>query len=131
MEHLELIRRETGFILSNETESWTLKRDIGFSPVQTLVSAVAGCGGYVYESLLDKSRLPVRVLAVSLDYQTNQETSNHYVTQIDLVYHLEAEPHLHERVTRLLEMIHKHCPVMASLNPEIIVTQRIAWKAAV
>lgn len=122
---LELIKSEAGIELVKDSGNWILKKDLGFSPVQTMVATVGACGAYVYQSILERSRIEHNFVKATIDYQTNEATSVHFVTGIVIHYYLEVSPDAQSRALTAAKLIPNHCPVMQSLNPDIKIEEEV------
>lgn len=124
---MELIVKEHGIELVHENGNWILKKEYGFSPVQTLVASVAACGGYVFEGILTRSSIPHRLDTVQVSYEVNETKTVKSVSKISIEYYLEAEDDYKDRIERIVKLVHKGCPVMQSLNSDIVVTETIIY----
>lgn len=126
-EKLLLVQGQQGMELPREGENWVLLKDLGYSPVQSLVAAVGSCGAYVYQSILEKSRIPYRFDRVEINYVRDEERESEPVKEITLVFFVEVEESKQGRAERGLGMVSKYCPVMQSIDPTIVVTEKVVF----
>lgn len=126
-EKLLLVQGEKGMELPRDGENWVILKDLGYSPVQSLVAAVGSCGAYVYQSILEKSRIPYRFDKVEIDYVRDEEKETEPVKEITLVFFVEVEESKQGRAERGLAMVSKYCPVMQSIDPNIVVTEKVVF----
>lgn len=121
---MTLVQGEKGIELPVESGNWVLLREEGYSPVQTMVAAVGACGAYVYQSVLESSRIPNTFDHVEITYERDEEIQSQPVKKIELYFYLTVEEDKRERAERGLKLIAKHCPVIQSLNPNIKVIEK-------
>lgn len=127
MEKLELIEDENGLELVHRNGNWVLKKEVGFSPVQTMVASVAACSTYVYQSVLENSNIAYQLHGVEFDYETASEGTVHPVTKINIQFKVTIDEGARERATRGLKLIAKHCPVIQSLADSIVVEEILVF----
>lgn len=123
MDKIELVQGEKGMELPVETGNWIILRDGGYSPVQSMVAAVGACGAYVYQSILESSRIDYTFSKVEINYERDTEVKSEPVKSIAINFYLTVDEEKQGRAERSLKLIAKHCPVMQSLDPKIIVTE--------
>lgn len=104
-----------------------LLKEEGYSPIQMLVASVAGCGAYVYQSILNKSNISYTFKAVSVKYTRNQENKSKPIESIDMTFEVKVADEDQERARRALKLISKNCPVIQSLDPTISVSETIKF----
>lgn len=68
VETLTIHQGSDKFEMTTPTGNWVLAREKGYSPVQMLVSAVAACGGYVYASVLENSKITAEIEKIEVSY---------------------------------------------------------------
>lgn len=125
IETLTIFQGEDKFELPTSTQPWVLARDKGYSPVQMLVSAVAACGGYVYQSVLENSKISYEFKKVEASYTRDQEKKAEPIKTIELIFYLAVEQSDQERASRCLKLVSPNCPVIQSLDPQITVTETV------
>ena len=124
---MELVFGNDGIELVRENGNWNLKRDIGFSPVQALVASVAACGMYVFDGILSKSGIEHEFSNTTVSYEVDEMVRVKPVRLITIVYRMRVQESDKQRVERIVHLVSKSCPVMASLNPSIIVKEEVEY----
>lgn len=114
-------------LLEKEDLKWILKKDLGYSPVQMLVSAAAACGGYVLASILNKSKIPFVLDRVEVEYERDETRRASPVSELELTFYLQAESSYQERIKRCLKLVTPNCPVIQSLDPNIEITESLVF----
>lgn len=127
MEKLTINVKETSHTLPIENGSWILKREEGYSPVQMFVAAVASCGGYVYASVLQNSNIPHEIEKIEVNYLRDEKRKTNPVSAIDLVIHAKIDTAFHEKAERCVKLISPNCPVIQSIDPQIVVTESVLF----
>lgn len=127
VETITLIQGNDKIELPREDGNWVLAREVGYSPVQMLVSAVAACGGYVYQSVLDNSHIPYTFEKIEVSYTRNEERQAQPVQSIAITFFVEISDELHEKAERCVKLVSKNCPVIQSLDPAIEVTEKVKF----
>ncbi|MGX6962110.1 OsmC family protein [Vagococcus xieshaowenii] len=105
--------------------NWVLLREEGYSPVQSLVAATGACGAYVYQSVLENSKIPYTFHKVTINYERDMEHAPNPISSISMTFHVTIEEDLQDRATRALRLVSKHCPVIQSLNPTITIEELV------
>lgn len=96
--------------------------DIGVKPPETMLISLAACSLYDVVEILQKQRLSLRTLAVSVRGE-QAEASPWAFTRIHLRFTAAAEGLRPEQLDRAIDLsLNKYCSVRASLAPEIEVT---------
>ena len=127
-DRIELVQGQTGIELPLAAGNWVMLREEGYSPVQSLVAAVGACGAYVYQSVLEKSRIPFTFERATADYSRDVEKATEPVKSISLTFYVSVAPELQERAERALKLVSKNCPVIQSLNPAIEVVEHVVFQ---
>ncbi|MEG0254631.1 MAG: OsmC family protein [Vagococcus sp.] len=124
---IELVQGEKGMELPVETGNWIILREGGYSPVQSMVGAVGACGAYVYQSILDSSRIDYTFSKVEINYERDSTIKSEPVKSIEINFYLSVDEKNQGRAERSLKLIGKHCPVMQSLDPKISVVEKATF----
>jgi putative redox protein len=94
----------------------------GPSPVDTLLSALAGCTGVDVVDILAKRRTPVQALSVDVEGERFAGVPGR-VTKIHLAYHLVGADIERQHAERAIELaVTKYCSVRDSLDPNMPIT---------
>ena len=126
-ETLELVQGTKGMELPLAQGNWVLLREEGYSPVQSLVASTGACGAYVYQSVLENSKIPYTFHKVTMTYERDMEQAPNPISAISMTFHVSVEESLQERATRALRLVSKHCPVIQSLNPTIDIEELVEF----
>ena len=126
-ETLELVQGTKGMELPVAQGNWVLLREEGYSPVQSLIASTGACGAYVYQSVLENSKIPYTFHKVTITYERDMENAPNPITEINMTFHVTIDDSLRERATRALKLVAKHCPVIQSLNPAIKVVELVEF----
>ncbi|APB31760.1 OsmC family protein [Vagococcus teuberi] len=124
---IKLIQGKNGIELPFESGNWVLLKEEGYSPIQMLLASVAGCGAYVYQSILNKSNISYTFKTVSVKYTRNQEKQSKPIESIDMTFEVKVADEDQERARRALKLISKNCPVIQSLDSAISVSETIKF----
>jgi uncharacterized OsmC-like protein len=124
---MELISGEKGFELVHQSGNWILKKEIGFSPVELLVASIGACGAYVYEKILTNSHIDFTIENVQISYERTEEKPAKPLSQVSILFTLQVAQEAQGKAERALKLISKNCPVMQSLDPEIVVTETVSF----
>lgn len=109
--------------LTGSQEDWTLKRDKGYSPVQSLVAAAAACGAYVYQEVLENSKVAFEFEKVIASYTRVTEDRVGPIDSISLTFYLKVTEDQQDKAIRCLKLVSRNCPVIQSLDPKIKVIE--------
>ncbi len=123
VETLTLIQGADKFELPTEQGNWVLVRGQGYSPVQMIVSAVAACGGYVYQSVLENSHVTFTFEKIEVDYTRDSARRAEPLDSIQLRFYVQVPEEQHEKAIRCLRLVSPNCPVIQSLDPTIKVEE--------
>jgi uncharacterized OsmC-like protein len=124
---MELISGEKGFELVHQSGNWILKKEIGFSPVELLVASIGACGAYVYEKILTNSHIDFTIENVQISYERTEEKPAKPLSQVSILFSLRVAEEAQGKAERALKLISKNCPVIQSLDPEIVVTETVSF----
>lgn len=124
---MELISSEKGIELVHKNGNWLLKREIGFSPVEMLVASIAACGAYVYERVLTNSKITFTTQRVEVAYERDVEKKTNPLKAVTITFYLTIPEKEQEKAERGIRLIAKNCPVMQSLDPEIVIKEQVIF----
>lgn len=127
METFTLKSTDKGFQTQGPQETWTLKRDIGYSPVQSLVVATTACAGYVYESILKNSQIPHTFHQATVSYEKDEEHEPHPVKKIAITFEVSVPQEKQALAERALRLVNGNCPVAQSLSNKISLTETVKF----
>jgi uncharacterized OsmC-like protein len=123
VETLTLVQGKEKLELPQENGNWVLARNLGYSPVQMLVSATAACGGYVYESVLKNSHVPAEIEKIEVSYSRDASKKAEPISAIQIEFYARVSEEYQEKAIRCLKLVSPNCPVIQSLDPTIEVTE--------
>lgn len=122
---MELIFGEHGVELQHPEGNWQLKKGYGFSPVEMTAAAVTACGMYVFEEILTNSKVTFRFDKVETNYERSETKPAKPISKVIIDFYLEVPAEQQEKTLRISKMINKHCPVMQTLDPEVVIEERV------
>lgn len=127
MDTLRLVRSQNGFELPLETDSnWVMKRELGYSPVQSVVAATAACGGYVYESILKNSNVDYMMHHIIVTFE-RENSKVAPLSKIDITFEISVSPNDENKAVTALKLINKYCPVMQSLSSNVVISEHVSF----
>lgn len=127
-EEVELIQGENGLEVPFSGGNWVLKREFGYSPVQSLAAAIGGCGAYVYQSLLEKAKIPFVFHTVKVTYDRNTEKKAEPLRSVTVTFEVAIPEHYQARAEKVLRLVSENCPVIQSLDPEIEISETLMFR---
>ena len=98
--------------------------DIGFRPVQLLVSSLAGCSGGLLKKILEKKRIVFDTITIAADIERD-ETEANKVTRIALHYTVYGTNLSMSQVQKSLDLAVKNCGMIQSVNGSIEIVETI------
>lgn len=123
--NIELVQGKTGIEMPLESGNWILLKEEGYSPVEMLVGAIGACGVYVYQSILTKSKIPYRFGKSSVAYKRDESRKSSPLQAVKIEFEITVPTEFQARAERALKLIHGNCPVMQSIDPNIVVTEQV------
>jgi uncharacterized OsmC-like protein len=87
VETLTLIQGKDKFELPQQNGNWVLARELGYSPVQMLVTAAGACGGYVYTSVLENSHVPAEIEKIEVSYSRDASKKAEPISAIQIEFY--------------------------------------------
>ena len=84
VETLTLVKGKDKLELPQQNGNWVLARELGYSPVQMLVTAAAACGGYVYTSVLENSHVPAEIEKIEVSYTRDSTKKAEPISSIQI-----------------------------------------------
>lgn len=126
-EKLTLLQENNHWALPATPANWQLIREKGYSPVQLLVSAVAACGGYVYQSVLENSHVPFELEKIEVSYTRDEKRQSEPVKSIQVDFFAKIPEEFQAKAIRCLRLVAPNCPVMQSIDPAIQVEETVTF----
>jgi uncharacterized OsmC-like protein len=113
--------------VNEQGHNWALDKTNGFSPLNTFVLSVAACSSGVYRDILVNSKIEHEIHDVTIDFDRAEEAPRP-VTAIEITFHVTVPEEDRGRAERATKMIHKYCPVVQSIDPNIVVTEQVVFQ---
>ncbi|WP_265459750.1 OsmC family protein [Enterococcus sp. HY326] len=108
--------------------NWILKKDIGYSPLETLVIAIGGCSAAVYRQVLTNSHIEYHIETVQLAYTRQEDGKARPLASVTVTFYLKnVSPDQQAKATRAIRLIERNCPVVQSLDPKIQVNEVVVF----
>jgi putative redox protein len=98
--------------------------DIGYRPVELMVSSIAGCSGGVYKKILEKKRISFTGIEIRASVERNKEEANK-ITKIDLTYIVEGQNLDLQQLEKALEVALKNCGMAQSVMGAIEINEKV------
>lgn len=98
--------------------------DIGYCPVQLLVSSIAGCSGDVFRKVLDKKRISYNGIEIEAFIERNEKEANK-VTKIELHFIVDGKNLNLEQLQKSLNVAMKNCAIAQSVKGAIIIEETV------
>ena len=89
VETLTLVKGKDKLELPQQNGNWVLARELGYSPVQMLVTAAAACGGYVYTSVLENSHVPAEIEKIEVSYTRDSTKKAEPISSIQINFYAD------------------------------------------
>ncbi len=124
---MELVFGNNGVELVHQDGNWDLKAGFGFSPVETLVASVGACGMYVFQGILNGSKVDHEFVNAKVSFKVDEESRVRPVKEIKIDYFMKVEEANRTKAERIMELVPKSCPVMQSLKSDITVIENIHY----
>lgn len=125
MKTLKLNQGETGLELEHSNGNWILLKEQGYSPVQILVASIGACGQYVFKSVMEKSSIQGTLRNVNISYEVDEQSKSHQLTKVFIEFELQTSEENLSKANRALRLVNDYCPVIQSLNSDIIIEKTI------
>lgn len=98
--------------------------DLGFRPVEMLVSSIASCSGSVFYAILQKQRTDFSELSIEAEVERNKSEANR-VVKIVLNYTVKGKLLNEKKLTRNLAITRRHCGMLRSVEDSIDVVEQL------
>lgn len=125
---MRLIEKSGHVELVHKDGNWILLRELGFSPVQTVVAAAAACSTYVYEEILKKQRIIYKIVSIDVDYERDTEHPAQPLSKINVHFRMVINLKDQLKAKKDLRLISKNCPVVQSLNSSVEVNESVSFE---
>uniref|UniRef100_UPI0036F2BBDD OsmC family protein n=1 Tax=Numidum massiliense TaxID=1522315 RepID=UPI0036F2BBDD len=116
--------KENGFVTETGFGELAISGDeaYGFRPFQLMAASIAGCSAGVLRKVLEKMRLSVSDIHVSVDVARNEAEANR-IEKIHLHFVVKGEQLKQEKVVKAMEVAKKNCAMVQSVSGRIVVTE--------
>ncbi|XJZ28256.1 OsmC family protein [Bacillota bacterium Lsc_1132] len=101
--------------------------DIGFKPVQLMVSSIAGCSGGVFKKILEKKRIAYKGIEITASVERNPDEANR-ITKISFHYIVDGENLNLQQLEKSLEVAFKNCAMAQSVKGAIEIVETVSIK---
>jgi putative redox protein len=98
--------------------------EIGFRPIQLLVSSLAGCSGGLLKRVLHKKRIAFDAIEIEVDIERSEGEVNK-VTKIMLHFIVIGKNLRLSQIQKSLDLAVKNCAMIQSVNSAIDVMETI------
>lgn len=98
--------------------------EIGFRPVELLVSSIAGCSGGMLKTILGKRRIDFESIEIEAEIERNEKEA-YKVTKVALHYIVYGKNLSLTKVQQSLDIAVKNCAIVQSVNNSIEIIETI------
>ncbi|KEK23821.1 OsmC family protein [Bacillus gaemokensis] len=99
-------------------------KESGFTPLELLVSSIAGCSAIVFRTILEKKRISYDAFTIETEIGRSEALSRP-VESIHLHYIIKAERITQEQLEKVLELAVKNCTIAQSVKDSIKITETL------
>ncbi|MFJ8220424.1 MULTISPECIES: OsmC family protein [Bacillus cereus group] len=99
-------------------------KENGYSPLQLLVSSIAGCSAIVFRTILEKKRITYDTFTIETEIGRSEALSKP-VESVHLHYKIKAQNITEEQLDKALQLAVKNCTIVQSIKDSIKVTETI------
>ena len=128
---MEFFMKEVGFKTTFEYGELHVAGDeaYGFRPFQLMVSSIAVCSGGVLRKVFDKKRMVYDDITIQAEVERNEAKANR-IEKIHLHFIISSssEDLDREQIQKCLELAHKNCPMVQSVEGSINITETFELK---
>ncbi|EUJ39179.1 OsmC family protein [Brochothrix campestris] len=124
---MEIVPGQDGLEIALPDGKLVLKKEVGYSPVEVTVLAVASCANYVLESILTKQQIAYEFIKTEVEYERDQAHKAMPINAIEVTFTMRAASEQQVKIKKALRLIHGNCPVIQSLNEDIEVMEEIIF----
>ena len=105
---------------------WSISdwKENGYSPLQLLVSSIAGCSAIVFRTILEKKRITYDTFTIETEIGRSEALSKP-VESVHLHYKIKAQNITEEQLDKALQLAVKNCTIVQSVKDSIKVTETI------
>lgn len=127
---IKLVQGATGVELVHPENNWVLTHEDGFSPVETLGAAIGCCSVYVYQKILENSHIPFTFVGAEVTYERDEAKPANPISHVKVTIQVDIEAELQGKAERAVHLIERNCPVIQSLDKEIVVEEIVEFVKA-
>jgi uncharacterized OsmC-like protein len=98
--------------------------ELGFRPVQLLISSLVGCSGGLLKKVMEKKRIAFDTIKMEVDIERNEKEANK-VTKIVLHFIVFGKNLSISQVQKSLDLAVKNCAMIQSVNSAIEVVETV------
>lgn len=99
-------------------------KEDGYSPLELLVSSIAGCSAIVFRTILEKKRITYDTFTIETEIGRSEALSKP-VESVHLHYKIKAKNITEEQLDKALQLAVKNCTIVQSVKDSIKVTETI------
>ncbi len=93
-------------------------KENGYSPLQLLISSIAGCSAIVFRTILEKKRIPYDTFTIETEIGRSEALSKP-VESVHLHYKIKAQNITEEQLDKALQLAVKNCTIVQSVKDSI------------
>ncbi|HEK9101117.1 OsmC family protein [Bacillus pfraonensis] len=102
----------------------SIGKESGHTPLELLVSSIAGCSAIVFRTILEKKRITYDTFTIETEIGRSEVLSRP-VESLHLHYRLKAEGITQVQLEKALELAVKNCTIAQSVKDSIKITETV------
>ncbi|WP_020061509.1 OsmC family protein [Bacillus sp. 123MFChir2] len=99
-------------------------KENGYTPLELLISSIAGCSAIVFRTILEKKRITYHEFTMETEI-IRSETLSKPVKSVHIHYKIKAERITQEQLEKALELAMKNCTIVQSVKDSIEIIETI------
>ncbi|EEL52135.1 OsmC [Bacillus cereus Rock3-44] len=99
-------------------------KENGYSPLQLLISSIAGCSAIVFRTILEKKRITYDAFTIEAEIGRSEALSKP-VESVHLHYKIKAQNITEGQLDKALQLAVKNCTIVQSVKDSIKITETV------
>lgn len=99
-------------------------KEQGYTPLELLVTSIAGCSAIVFQTILEKKRVSYESFTIDTEI-TRSEQLPKPITSVHLHYKIKTDCITKEQLEKVLVLAVKNCTIAQSVKDSIEITETI------
>lgn len=99
-------------------------KEKGYTPLELLVTSIAGCSAIVFQTILEKKRVSYEVFTIETEIKRSEQLPKP-VTSVYLYYKIKTDCITKEQLEKVLALAVKNCTIAQSVKDSIEIIETI------